>query len=645
MAARGKLTWVEHGPRLVLGAFCLLLLVIALFYRGHSVESLDQRTYAQMVRAVADRGLPYWDNGPFERFPQLIVWWGTPVKGRIWGIYGLLYPYLSAPAFLVGGIEGVSKMTFATLAPLALVSFCLARRVVKSEWLATFAGILSVVSTPVLAKSLEITAYPLLVLMATLGIYFTVTMVEATKTSFARGVLFGLSWAAAMGAHALGFAMLPFAFLVVAAAPDAATGKRSVSLLARRMVPAVVGFLCLSVPISIVNHVRFASYNPVSYGPVPWSGPPKMTIANQVAYSLPVAVLVLAAFVALFVARKRLVVQALIVVAAITIGTLVPTIQDRAAKLALVAFAYIVAPGMIDVGEPYRLASHGIGRVLDGWVAKGTLQETPVFILALLALRGAGDRFWKLLGILLPASGVFLSLVMRANLIEDRGLIDAIGWPWVYQRYACAAFPALIVASIVVFERTRPQKGHLLVAAIVGLGLAVLYASSDVNDGLLSKRIALLIVPLVVAPLAFVTALLHRETNDRGHVAPALAALAIGLGVASGLGHDLRANVEAKIACDNTANRFVKNVPMRFALIGSIGRIDVLLSSLMTHDVRYADVDRIPPLASNRALFDHWRSEGRPIYLAAPSLPTSPWPDVTFASVPEVPEIFLLEFH
>ena len=631
----------ERGPLLAISVFCFGLLVVAAFYRGHSFESLDQRTYAQMVRAVAERGLPYWDNGPIDRFPQLVVWWGMPVKGHVWAIYGLLYSYVSAPAFRLGGIEGVSKLTFATLAPIAFVTYLLARRVVTQPWFAVIAGILAIVSTPVLAKALETTAYPLLVLMATLGIYFTVRIVEAKTPSLALGFVFGMTWAAAMGAHAIGISMAPFAFLVAAAAPDPVTGHRTLRLAATRIAPALVGFSCVTLPISMVNHVRFDSYNPVSYGGFPWSGPPKMTIADQVGFALPVAALLFVAAALLFLARKHRLAQAAIVVIAVVAGASIPIVRERIAKFAVVAFAYIVAPGAVDLGPPYVLAADGLGRMIGRWAIVGTLQGIPLLILSLLALRGVGERRWKILAMLLPAAGVFISLTMRANLVSDGGMREASGWPWVYERYPLSAFPALVVASMVVVERLEPRRVHAIVAVVIGLVLAVAYY--DGSDSLLTKRLGLLVLPLVCAVFSLIAAYAKMEGGRFSGAAPLLASIVAGLGIASGLGHDLHANVEAKLACDATANRMAAAVPERFALLGPIGRIDVLLSTLMFRDVKYADVNRFP-LVYHRSLVDYWRAEGRPIYLAADEMPTSPWPDVTFTRVDTMPEIFLVQF-
>jgi len=74
--------------------------------------------------------------------------------------------------------------------------------------------------------------------------------------------------------------------------------------------------------------------------------------------------------------------------------------------------------------------------------------------------------------------------------------------------------------------------------------------------------------------------------------------------------------------------------------------MDVYLTTIATHDVRYADVDRLPKLADHRPLVDHWRSEGRPIYLVPRDPePTSPWPDVTLVRVERLYNVWRLDFR
>ncbi len=160
-----------RGPRVGLGVLCAAILAGASQHKGHSVESVDVRTYVQMLRGVADHGLPYWDNGPVDRFRALVVPWAVPRDGHLWGIYGPLQAYAFAPLFKLGGLPLVSAATLALMAPLAIITYLLALHFVKSEWYALVAATLAVL-TPILAKSIELSGYPVIVVFAALATYF-----------------------------------------------------------------------------------------------------------------------------------------------------------------------------------------------------------------------------------------------------------------------------------------------------------------------------------------------------------------------------------------------------------------------------------------------------------------------------------------
>jgi hypothetical protein len=541
------------------------------------------------------------------------------------------------------------------LAPTSIATFLLAKRLVRHEWTAVAAAILTVISTPITAKSLEITPFGLTALFATLGLYLAVVLVE-TPSSQPRpglGVLCGLTWAAAGAAHALCFPMAIATLGVLGAAPEPGgtfelpLGRRALAGTLRglrvRLAPVFVGFVAGTLPVAFLNHLRFNAYNPISYGPIPWTGLLnreilKMTLVDQLRYSaLPVAFAGVVAL-ALYLARRRGVVQLGIALAGVAIAGLEPHLREHMVRYVAVAWAYLVDMTTVDMGPVYPRAADGVGRLFVGWVIKSTLQCTPILLFAPLALRRAGARLWALVTILVPCAALYASFVMRANLAYP----DALGWPWVYIRYIFAALPGLIVASLVVIEQLEPKLPDVLVAVFVGSVLTVSYAMTR-DDALLVKRVALLVLPLAVGAAALGTTLLAAR-QPRGRAsrwACGLAAVAVGLGIASSLGHDLRANIDGKRGCDDVVNNLRNVVPERFALIGTLGQFDVLLTSTATHDVQYADVLRLNDSKDVRPLLDYWWAERRPIYIMWGG-PWSPWPDVVFKPV-SMPGLFLVE--
>lgn len=606
---------------------------------------MDVRTYAQMIRGVAEHGLPYWDNGPLDRFTALLVPWGVAAGGHVWGTYGPLYPYLAAPAFRVGSLQLVSEFTFALLCPLALATFLVARCAVRSEWYAVLAGALVVFSTPVLAKAVEITAYPLVTVMAAVATYFSLRSLDLDGAARRAALLgSGVAWGGCCASHALGFPMTVAAIAAVAAVPGRPGDRGRASVAAERLAFAGAGLAVVIVPMALLNHLRFGSYNPVSYGPVPWTGDLnpallKQNVGDELRYGAPCAVFGAALATALLLARKRRGWMIAIGVAGVALALIVPPLRTRLLRFGLMAFGNLVDLDPVGMGSPYERPADGLGQFFGGHLVKATLQCTPLLALAPLALRFEGARRWRVVVLLVPSAALFAALALRANLPN----VDAIGWPWTYIRYTLPALPMLIVASVAVLEDLRPTLGDAAVALLVALVLSVGLSAADEHR--LATRLALLVWPVVVAVLAFVA--IARDPERAGRMARAgrlLAAAALGTGVAVALAQDYPGNASVKVGCDDLVDRFAKVVPERFAFVGVLGEFDVLLSIAATHDVEYADLLRLPGFAAIRPLLDYWRSDGRPTYLLSMITPPSPWADVSYQPVAGVDHVYLVQF-
>jgi hypothetical protein len=578
-----------------------------------------------MIRGVAEHGLPWYDNGPIDRFPTLVIAHGTPAHGKVWGIYSPLYPYLVAPIFKLGNLPLVSTFTYALLIPLAVVTFMLAKRFVKSEWYAALASVLTILSTPIPAKAIETTPFPLTVLCATLATYFTVRLVEPEADARPRhgALLCGVSWAAATAAHVLSFPMAIGALALLGARER------------KRALPALGGFVGGLLPVSLLNHLRFDSYNPISYGKPPYSGPVGMSLGDQARYAIPVAIWALVVIVALVVVRKKKVLIGVVGLAAIVVAVLMPTLHERLVRYATIGFGYLVDVSFIPLdGGPYEKAKDGLGVSIGGWVAKATFQCTPLVMLAPLAFRGAGEKRWPLIALLVPSVALYASFLTRANM----PYVHAFGWPWVYHRYTLAALPALLVASSMVIERVRLTRNWAIGALVAGGALCAALATS--SDTELWKRVVLLVLPLASGTIAVIAARFAPQTA----VARGSIALAATLGIGIALGHDFRAHYMGKYWCDYWADKFVSVVPPRFALVGRMGNFEVLLSTTATHDVQYLSTHFYPDWVAIRPVLDHWRAEGRPIYLHWPAEPVSPWKDITFVKAEPMPDVWRFEF-
>lgn len=642
----------QRAPQVVLGIFCLILLVIAVMHPGHGVESTDIRTYVQMIAGVARHGLPYWDNGPIDQYEELVVPWGVPARGHLWGVYAPLYAYAAAPAFLLGSLRGVSAFTFATLVPIALVTYLLARRFVENVWYAVLAAVLTIISTPILAKAVEMSGYPLAILSSVGGTYLAVSAILAENGATGRSVGArsfgsGFAWGCAVASHA---ACFPMALASLAA--FGVLGRRALGL--RPVALAGAGFAVALAPVSLLNRIRFQSLSPLSYGPIPWRGFDlnpviHQNVSDQLKFAKPVLVVLAIALVIAVVLHKRPRVAAGGALAAIGAALLVsPLARERAFVYAQVLYGYVVDMTLLEMGGLYRRAPDGVGQMYLGWAVRATLQCTPLVILAPLFIsamrRGGRDARARHAAwiVLLPAAALYAAMCLRANM----GMMDSVGLPWVYLRYTLPALPMLVVASVVVVERARLRLWDAGIAIVIATGVG--YCFCEASETSFGKRVLLVIVPLAVAFVALVAGI-RALRSERG-AAPALRpfiAAAIAMGVAGGLGQELRSAIFVKRGVDAWLDAFDGVAPARFAVFGPGGLPDTLWTTTVTHDVRYAMIFNNPyeEIRRMRPILEHWRSEGRPVFMVWDTdTPPTPWPDVAIERVQSVDHLFTVRF-
>jgi hypothetical protein len=626
----------DREARVVLGLFCALLFVVAALVRSHGASGIDVRTYIEMVAGVARNGLPYLDNGPVDRYPLLQVPWNVASGGHLWGMYGPTYPYFAAPFLRLGGLPLVSVATFALLVPTALATFALARQLTRSERLATAAAILSVVSTPILAKAVEPSAYPLAVLLVTVATWMALVATshphrQRLVWAFASGTAGGL----AVGAHLLCFPMvvaLLLALFVVDTtdAEPPASFFRSLVPTARKLTTAAtfaVGLALCIVPLAWLNRVRFHSYNPFSYGPAPWRwghGIGTDTLHDQLAFALPTFGFLALIGVALFAMRRSKV--AMVGVLATTIIALVVSAKLRHDLFAMVGVAWGVLIEISLLGMDMYTPSPGtFGAILNKTVVKSMLQATPLLVMVCFA-RGLVPRARHgLLLIIAPCAALLGYMLLRASLSP----LQALGFPFANIRYTLPALPLLMSGAMLAARELPLTRKHWLWTAGLGTAAAIVLCLND-DDRWLWRQAFILLLPLATAVVAAVSMIrLARGRSTASRVAWCLVP-AMAMGIALGIGHDMRSSLAIQSGCNARIDYFASLVPRRLAIVGGLGPIDGVLPLRATHDLEYTDMSQYEYPSQARPLLEHWFAEDRPMFFVVPGdpVPESPWPDL-----------------
>jgi hypothetical protein len=431
----------------------------------HSAEGVDSRTQIEMIKGVADHGLPYTVNGDSSRFPALRARWNVAQGERLWGMYPPLLAYLGAPFFRLGGVAAVSRMNIAVLILFTLGMYFMAARFFRDRLLGVAAAYLAVLSTPIPATALDMSPYIHADAFLVWSAYLAIVSVDQRAVrsdlcAIAAGVLSALS----IASHLLTFVMvLGFlvAMITISNSDETGlfTGNRTedgswwpTHASVRRFTAMTVGLVAGLLPVSILNHIRFDSFSPITYGPCVWrscgeSGTENQHITDMVAYAAPTFGILVFVGLTFWLLRSRI----WLAVASVVVGLLVilaaSSVRAHALKLALVTWGTIFDVSRLDFGPPFFTPPDGTGHFLGPWVIRSLLQCSPIFFLAVFA-KGATAPERSLLKFF-TISTVFLlgSLILRAN----QPTAFALGFPLLFLRYTtpgCAMLSLLAVSAL-----------------------------------------------------------------------------------------------------------------------------------------------------------------------------------------------------
>ncbi len=631
MAAPGPDPSSERRARWLLLPLVLGVLLLLPFAPRLSSGGVDDFTTLEMIRGIAQRGFPATVNVPGWHLPELQARWMNQRGDLQWGKYPPLYPYLMLPLFIVGGTWAVLGSSIVFLLFAALGTFWLGRRMSADPWVGTVAAYITLTSGLVWGRGFMIAPFSLVIAALTFMLCAAAAGIEAAsepggqRRAAACGWLAGLLGGVAAGSHLLAvpMALAAGAALLLGRSP---TGPRA---------PIVVSLAPwfaagLGVPlllVAFINHRRFGSWDPVTYGPCIWDACRSEDLIRETAgaslrFAAPALLWLSATGLGLVLAlrRQRSHVPVALVLA-VSLFLLLPStlLRERVLRMgqALWYFLLNINAGGLDPQYPLAPAPDGLGVMMDGSLVRSALQTTPILALALGVRIPAGPRRPLALLLILPTLAGLLMLALRANL----PVFHMLGATRQVMRYAAPVVPPLAVLSAAALRDLPWKRWHLWGGALLFLAVALYLLLGD--EWTYARRWLLLYGTLAGAGAGLFCRLLfcHLASPLWGRGAALFATLALVLGASAGTALDLRQILERRLEDDRQVAALAALAPARFALVGATSTgMAVQLSLRATRDMEYVDLTEARDCQGLRRLIQHWTQTGRPIYYASRQL-------------------------
>lgn len=624
-------------PRALWALFplCVLLLAVGLAAPWRSNYGVDSLTFFEQIRAVAQGGSVGFDNGPVHDFHELCPRWIVPSEGRAWGILPAPISYVLAPTMRLGGFRGALVAMWALLALAAVMTygtvFRLTRRAdvaVGSAWALACATSLPSWGTH-LAPFLPVAAFGATALYLSQRGFDARTTLRALAIGTATGLFAGL----ALGTHLL-FA-IPWGLVGLVTVTAGTLAQR-----AARAAGYGLGSAPSIALMSWVNHHRFGTWNPVSYGPCDSNGCSDQVTHNQTASAFLDAAKPALPWVAAFGAGLWLARRSPRAAAAVgVIGACGATIPDTAthallARYARAMFGYVVNFGALSV-PTYTRGSDDVGTMLEGFCVRTALQCSPWIALCLLAgewethprpwsHEAARDRATRR-----TAWAMVLGVLAACALRADTGSFDVWGYPILNIRYVTPAIAPAAVLAAVAAARLPWSYAHLAVAWVFAFWFGARIAAFD-DDADLWRRQWTHFFPLALAAVSVGLTSRADALTARGRVAGWLAAMAVAVSVAYGVVVtvviDRQFTAHFRAPQDERAAelaRCTRSHP-RYLLLGGYA-LDESLTAHVDHEILFINVGMGPRNGRNaRALVDRFEAPDRPAFLLN-DRPDGPW--------------------
>lgn len=614
-----------RGSRAIAGALAVALLAFAAWTPWRAVNGVDNRTYVEMIAGIRDHGLPSLPNAWADRLPEAAPEFNVPAHGMLWGQYPPLHPYVAAPALALGGLAFLYKQQVLLLGAVALLAARLARRLSAHRHAPLVAGALCLLGTPMYAGSFQTFAMPLAAGLVVAAVLSAIAAARAPRAhaSMRTGLLGGLAVATHLLATGMTLALVAALALVVASRERGWSARARAA--GRVLGPALVGWALALAPVALLNQWRFGTPSPLHY-PCRWAMcgfvlNHSLTPGGLLRFALPAAPLALLVVVGVLALRRRPARAWAWVAACFVLMLAVPAFRHSAGAMLANLWAYFVDPSPVRLAQLDQLPD-GVGWLRAGNLVKGLLQSSPLVACALAAPPGLRGRRADRLIAWAPILGLFAAI---APLARFDGAF-ALGWPYLFSRYALYGAPLLVALATAGALRGRLRGAHLVAFAAFA-AIALFALGRGRFDFELPRRLVLLWGTLAVALGAALATLLRRRWAAARRAAGFLAAAAAALSVGVSTGVDAVVSVYNAQYFDSRLEALERVAPRRFALVGWGKDTNPILALRAERDVEYVDLfEHGGHWDGVRALLDHWAEEGRPVYAVLPPRELAEWP-------------------
>jgi hypothetical protein len=530
----------------------------ALFVGKPGVLSIDEVTYLAMTRSLVKAGSLGIENG-VGLSSSIELEWGLVrhVGGRLVAQYPEGFAFVTAPFYALFGIGGLYVAQ--TIAFFGTVLACrrLARLVLRKNGTALLAAMIYACATFAWGYGAAIWPHALTALLTTTAMHEALAALGEPRPGRARqrqllsGLLVGVATTLRLDAAF----MLPALLLVPALAapsgvasegPPAAPARSSTtfggaalaSCPTRAGVPALatlVGTLPAWAFLSLTNHAKFGTWQPLSYGP--WHPADSNTGLSRY---VPLGVAGLVALVAAHVIAPRWRRldrrHAAVAAGCVALALLVPAVREAARRELEGLYALVIDLRSRDMSwaEPGLSRSPRGAMIYIGALKKSLVQSCPFLPLALFSLAARSS----------DGASRRRKLAITVPVLVYVGVLSFLGWHGglsLNLRYFGPILPfvAVLAADGIVrlARRAAPLSKMARSTDLILIAWIALYIETAVllhlpSAALATREVFYLDVPLALASTLFVIAVLARLAPI-GRARARFAAVAFVLGVAA----------------------------------------------------------------------------------------------------------------